>query len=319
MTSYSFPAEEISILYANRSAALYHLQNFKAALNDIARSIAHNYPDHLLHKVRERQARCYLALKLSADALQSFKATIQALDHSKMPYEKRAKIEKDAQVMIKLLQREEELLAKQKRPNPEVKPEVDEKPTQTFVSPAMAYESTKEEGRFAVAKKQINVAEPIIVEKPYCSVLLELFCKSNCENCFKRVHVPVPCSGCSSVMYCSNECQANAQATYHKYECGRLPVIWASGISVTCHMALRMISQRTIDYFVALKDDLNMKIEPKDWDSYANSDYRKVYGLGTHAESRNSEDLFQRSVMAKFLLELLVEANYFDGQLDSKK
>jgi SET and MYND domain-containing protein 4 len=65
--------EEISILYANRSAALYHLQDYKNSLKDMSRAISHNYPDHLLHKVRERQARCYLALKQSAEALCSFK------------------------------------------------------------------------------------------------------------------------------------------------------------------------------------------------------------------------------------------------------
>jgi SET and MYND domain-containing protein 4 len=107
---------------------------------------------------------------------------------SKLPFEKRAKLEKDAQVMIKLLQREEELLQKQNKQKPIApKTKVQEKDEKMFISPNLMYGYNEEEGRFAVAKSKISVAEPIIVEKPHCSVLLESFNKSHCDSCFKRL------------------------------------------------------------------------------------------------------------------------------------
>ncbi|KAJ6640643.1 SET and MYND domain-containing protein 4, partial [Pseudolycoriella hygida] len=44
--------EEISIVYANRSAALYHMEDYDQSLRDISLAMQ-NYPRHLLHKLYE--------------------------------------------------------------------------------------------------------------------------------------------------------------------------------------------------------------------------------------------------------------------------
>lgn len=66
------PETDYAILLANRSAALYHMEKFSHALNDIELA-EENYPTEMLYKLKERTARCYLALKQYRNALKSFK------------------------------------------------------------------------------------------------------------------------------------------------------------------------------------------------------------------------------------------------------
>lgn len=67
-----FKGEEMAIVYANRSAALYHMEDYNQSLRDICLAMP-NYPKHLSHKLYERKARCHLAHKDFDDALQAFK------------------------------------------------------------------------------------------------------------------------------------------------------------------------------------------------------------------------------------------------------
>lgn len=67
-----FANENLSIALANRSAALYHMENYDQALLDIALA-EKGYPKHMLYKLKERCARCYLAKKDYEPALKSFR------------------------------------------------------------------------------------------------------------------------------------------------------------------------------------------------------------------------------------------------------
>ncbi|XP_064585334.1 SET and MYND domain-containing protein 4 isoform X3 [Zonotrichia leucophrys gambelii] len=59
---------EVSVCFANRSAALLHLGHFEVCLEDIARAESHGYPDRLLPKVLLRKAECLLCLGRLQDA-----------------------------------------------------------------------------------------------------------------------------------------------------------------------------------------------------------------------------------------------------------
>ncbi|KAF6205863.1 hypothetical protein GE061_020037 [Apolygus lucorum] len=71
---------EFSIIRANRSATLYHLQEYRAALSDIEIALAQGYPKHLHYKVLDRKAKCLMALKQNYTAIHSLRETISALD-----------------------------------------------------------------------------------------------------------------------------------------------------------------------------------------------------------------------------------------------
>lgn len=65
-------AEELSIVIANRSAALNHLEQFEDGLDDIKRCLSLGYPRHLHYKVYERKARSLLVLKRNKEAKTAF-------------------------------------------------------------------------------------------------------------------------------------------------------------------------------------------------------------------------------------------------------
>lgn len=69
---FNFEAEELSIVYANRSAALNHLQQHEETLADIKRCIALGFPSQLKYKVFERRARSLLVLKRNQEAIKAF-------------------------------------------------------------------------------------------------------------------------------------------------------------------------------------------------------------------------------------------------------
>lgn len=105
------------------------------------------------------------------------------MDISNLAFEKRGKLEKDAQIMIKMLQKQEDQIAKLKILNAKNKKEVI---SRYGLSNSVMFDFNPNEGRFARAKNDIKIGEEILVENPHCVMLLEKYSKSHCQNCFKR-------------------------------------------------------------------------------------------------------------------------------------
>lgn len=45
---------QLSIIYANRSACLYHLEDYDRAVSDVQLALDNGYPKELRHKVYDR-------------------------------------------------------------------------------------------------------------------------------------------------------------------------------------------------------------------------------------------------------------------------
>lgn len=71
-----------------------------------------------------------------------------------------------------------------------------------------------------------------------------------------RTITPLPCPNCIDIVFCSKKCRDEALASYHRYECGILETIWKSGSSINVSMALRIITQRPLEYFKKLRNEL---------------------------------------------------------------
>uniref|UniRef100_A0A9I3CJN3 MYND-type domain-containing protein n=1 Tax=Anopheles culicifacies TaxID=139723 RepID=A0A9I3CJN3_9DIPT len=301
--------QEKSIILANRSAALYHLEKYDLALRDIQRALIHQYPNQMMYKLTERKARCYLAKKDYEEALQCFKATVTALDDSNLPLERRQKLERDAQIMVKLLPKNIELEKMSKKKTSSKADHPMAKIPDHFIEKSLWFDETENEGRFARTSSDLKPNTILLLERPHVSALLEDYSLDHCTHCFKRVSVPIACPLCADVVFCSDECESKANATYHRYECGFLHILWGSGASITCHMALRMITQKSEEYFMKLKPELagltNEQIDKLPFD-----DYRKVYKLVTHESMRSPEDFFQRTLMATLLNVCLTLGGY---------
>lgn len=68
----SSKVKEFSILLANRSAALYHMERYDHSIQDMELA-EEDYPPEMMYKIKERTARCYLAKKSYEKALNAFK------------------------------------------------------------------------------------------------------------------------------------------------------------------------------------------------------------------------------------------------------
>lgn len=123
---------------------------------------------------------------------------------------------------------------------------------------------------------------------------------------FSRLVAPVGCHICSNVAFCTVSCRDEALNTYHKYECKIMELLLGSGVSVLCHLALRMITQKE------LKENLRL---------YGNRKKEHVFSLCTNREKRSPKDFFRRTVMASFLLRCLQKVGYFgeeySGEFDT--
>ncbi len=105
------------------------------------------------------------------------------MDNSNLEFEKRAKLEKDAQIMIKMMQKQEDQIAKFKLLNAKNKKRDVSK---CGLNDSVEFDYNPNEGRFAKAKKDIKIGDEILVENPHCVMLLEKYSKSHCQHCFKR-------------------------------------------------------------------------------------------------------------------------------------
>lgn len=71
-----------------------------------------------------------------------------------------------------------------------------------------------------------------------------------------RTITPLPCPNCIDIVFCSKDCQSEALTSYHRYECGILQTIWKSGVSINASMALRIITQKPLEYFINIRSEL---------------------------------------------------------------
>ena len=298
---------------------MYHTEQYDAALKEIEHAIEAKYPKDMMYKLKERKARCMLAKKNLEEALKAFQEDVQALDDSKIPHDKRMKLERDAQIMIKMLTKNLEMDAKMKKSQKSVAPISKKKPKEPvehFVSETLTFDYADNEGRFAKAAKDITLGTYLVQEKPHVACLLQIYSQTHCQSCFKRTNVPIACDNCADVIFCSKKCRDEAWKSYHQTECGIMQHLWNSGASITCQMALRAISQKSLKYFLDIKDELDELRSNVDYaktDGYPVDDYRRVFPLVTHEKDRLFEDVFHRIVMASFLTHCLKLGGFFEG------
>uniref|UniRef100_A0A8D9AQW4 SET and MYND domain-containing protein 4 n=1 Tax=Cacopsylla melanoneura TaxID=428564 RepID=A0A8D9AQW4_9HEMI len=180
--------KDVSIIIANRSAVLNHLQKYEEALEDIQTALDLGYPKDIAYKVKERKAKCLLAMKQHKSSLDAFKQALTSLDDGKIPKEKKKQMQLNIQIMIGMLSKNKNLIDE-----PLTKSE--QKPLKTFEKnnkeyPVLTSKVTivqnEKEGRFTRALENIKVGENILVEDPYASVLLEIYAKTHCYHCLKR-------------------------------------------------------------------------------------------------------------------------------------
>ncbi|KAF1573032.1 SET and MYND domain-containing protein 4, partial [Eudyptes moseleyi] len=252
---------EVSVCFANRSAALFHLGRFEVCLEDIARAESHGYPDRLLPKVLLRKAECLLCLgrlQDAADALSVVENKI-AMDGIMTSPTHQALLKKLSQLKIKIHEKESwPEPAREACADIQRKSEIwEENDSISGASSSLSLNFDIERGRHLVASQDILPGQSLLKEEAFVSVLCpgESFLPQDssetawdtrvtnadlyCHRCLRQLLASVPCRGCSYAKYCSQNCADVAWEQYHRTECSLGALLLTLG--VFCHVALRTV------------------------------------------------------------------------------
>uniref|UniRef100_A0A8C3JNS7 Protein-lysine N-methyltransferase SMYD4 n=1 Tax=Calidris pygmaea TaxID=425635 RepID=A0A8C3JNS7_9CHAR len=252
---------EVSVCFANRSAALFHLGHFEVCLEDIARAESHGYPDRLLPKVLLRKAECLLCLGRLQDAANALSAVENkiAMDGTMTNPAHQTLLKKLSQLKIKIHEKES-----CPQPAREACGEIqrdsefwEENDSISGASSSLGLNFDMERGRHLVARQDIQPGQNLLKEEAFVSVLcpgegLLLQDSSEtpwdtrvtnadlyCHRCLRQLLASVPCRGCSYAKYCSQNCADVAWERYHRTECSLGALLLTLG--VFCHVALRTV------------------------------------------------------------------------------
>ncbi|NXQ84857.1 SMYD4 protein, partial [Nyctibius grandis] len=262
VASHELPGSpEVSVCFANRSAALFHLGHFEVCLEDIARAESHGYPDRLLPKVLLRKAECLLCLGRLQDAADSL-----GVAENKMAMDGIVTSPTHQTLLKKLSQLKSKIREKESCPEPareacgdiQSKLEIwEESDSISGASSSLSLNFDRERGRHLVASQDILPGQSLLKEEAFVSVLCpgesHLLQDSSetawdtrvtnadlyCHRCLRQLLASVPCRGCSYAKYCSQNCADVAWEQYHRTECSLGALLLTLG--VFCHVALRTV------------------------------------------------------------------------------
>ncbi|NXM50269.1 SMYD4 protein, partial [Gymnorhina tibicen] len=249
---------EVSVCFANRSAALLHLGHFEVCLEDIARAESHGYPDRLLPKVLLRKAECLLCLGRLQDAQDILGVLESKIALDRVMTTHLTRLKKLSQLKVKLCEKERcPEPAREARGGTQEKSEMwEENNSISGASSSLSLRFDAERGRHLVASQDIVPGQSLLEEEAFVSVLCpgeslplqdgeaawdtratnaDLYC----HRCLRQLLASVPCQGCSYAKYCSQDCADVAWQQYHRTECSLGALLLTLG--VFCHVALRTV------------------------------------------------------------------------------
>ncbi|XP_075760586.1 protein-lysine N-methyltransferase SMYD4 isoform X2 [Pelodiscus sinensis] len=252
---------EMSLCYANRSAALFHLGKFVDCLEDISRAQAQGYPDRLQPKILLRKTECLLhlgRLQEAAEAISELESKI-AMDQSLTSTTHQTLLRKISQLKMKACEKESSPVSVPEALSKTLKDlelwEENGKISSASSSVGLNFDSCR--GRHLVATKDILPGESLVKEEAFVSVLIpgkSLLLQDgaettwdtsvtnedlHCHHCLRQLLASMPCRGCSYAKYCSKECAQLAWEQYHSIECPLGALLLTLG--VFSHVALRTV------------------------------------------------------------------------------
>lgn len=180
-------SEDLAIGYANRSAIYFEWKKYELCLENIELAKESNYPARLMDKLSKREAECLKALE----------------EKKKM---------KEGDVEYEFENDDDILLA----------PKLSYPPHQKvpFIADCLEMRQSEEFGRYIVSNKDLAVGKVIAIEDCFCSLILPCVQYQRCANCLNECHYSlIPCTDCTSTMFCSLDCRDEAQQNFHRFEC----------------------------------------------------------------------------------------------------
>ncbi|CAG9765419.1 unnamed protein product [Ceutorhynchus assimilis] len=315
----SIPDRELlTILVSNRSATNFELDKYRRVLDDIDYiSEIGDYPANLKYKLWLRKAKSY-------DALQNKKLATEA-------YSEALKCLKQSDLKEDVVQSKIEEIEKAKKGGGVIKKEnkLELIPLaftedrfvggEEFVAanPNITVGQDAYQGRYAKATGDIETGTILVEETPFCSVVDKDHALTNCQYCLASVELPIACPGCVDVIFCSTHCSRLATKSFHAVECGFQKQLFDSGASVNCLLAMRIINQKPLKFFLEkknklkdyMKDSCKKNVVRKK--IYRSDDYDNVFFLCRNEVMRKKEELIHYACMSIYLLRILKQGYYF--------
>ena len=164
---------DLSLAFANRSAALLKLGFPKLCLEDIEEAKKAGYPSELTYKIMERRLRCLLMLESSkADLSSAHKDFVESLQDCKLDNAKKKKLEEDLAALMSKGSENIGHSSSSDETKAEEIPKLEEQhPQLEALSSAVTIKYDHIRGRFGEANRDIPVGSLILVEKPFVSCL----------------------------------------------------------------------------------------------------------------------------------------------------
>ncbi|XP_058794996.1 SET and MYND domain-containing protein 4-like isoform X2 [Phymastichus coffea] len=186
-------SESLAAAYSNRSVLLEHIGRIEEAIADIDKALQISKSKKLLLKLTTRKAK----IVISNEKLMK---SLNLIDNTQHSSEK----ENDNETFN----------------FPSITKPSSMMPC-TSESVLLKYNQTW--GRHFIAGQDINPGEVIIVEDGYICFPNNSVRYIVCSHCLQFAWNSIPCSNCSFVVYCSEECKKKAWQDYHDLECRIYP------------------------------------------------------------------------------------------------
>nr|XP_056720977.1 SET and MYND domain-containing protein 4 [Euleptes europaea] len=339
---------ERAVCYANRSAALFHLDQFEVCLEDIGRALAEGYPHRLRPKLLLRKAECLLSLGRSreaTDALCGLESEISA-DQSPTANSQQVLLSKLGQLKTKACKGNSFVHqpAVPGRTQEALEP-WEENSRISCTSGAVSLQVSPNKGRHLVAARDVLPGELLVKEEAFASVLRpgkglllrgsaekklnEPFENEDlhCHCCLRQLLASIPCQGCSYAKYCSQMCSQLAWENYHRRECSLGGLLLTLG--VFCHVAFRTVlvagfaevhaltaqshregsGEADVAEAPASKEQDLASVPGCDANGRYHSSSRAIFSLLPHAKKQSPEFLFLCSLSVAALCKRLGEAS----------
>ena len=315
---------ELAHAYANRSAALFHLNHFSDCLSDISLALEFGYPASQKHTLHLRKTLCYKALGRKEEAADSLAATLSSVQDAG-GYDEMGENSRDLKQEAigsstdavedyrKFVQSSfDNFSAEVNECAQEIKHKDHLKPIQRR---SMKLQNASEwvklavdpvKGRLLKCTRPVGRDEVVVSERAFASTLNTQFFDSFCYNCCEELRSRLyPCHDCSSVSFCSKDCYNDARESYHKDECSNLPIILSMGI---LRLSLRILMVAGVETAIAVdREAQKERSSPTAGKFKWSCDYKSLYNLSDHSKDLSYVVSARQTLAASFMLFFLSE------------
>ncbi|XP_066953505.1 SET and MYND domain-containing protein 4-like isoform X2 [Macrobrachium rosenbergii] len=279
--------------FANRSAVMLDLGEYEKCLEDIDLALEYGYPEELRPKLEGRRLKCKEAQR--QEEASNFRHGPR--DFLDVNLEKRLLQDAFKKVKSAIAQKPPVL----KDPNPCI----------PALSSSVKVSHWPNKGRGLVATRDIKPGEVLSVERAFAVVLGQELLATNCSTCTHKCVNPLPCPGCSQVVFCSRSCQVKGLSEDHWLECKILSSVLVHGLE-TSACSYKLLKTLNFSQMKSICDKLKREKhslpEQLGFDSsgkYISSSFLPIYHLHQNLETLSFEGVITECMNAFRLVKLL--------------